>query len=120
MTTENRPFGPLADLVRQARVSKSMTQRQLSRALGMSEGYVGHLESGRFRPNIGTLKSLASVLGMLYGQMAVEAGYITNEEFESPIDEGQLARLNEINDLTVEEWDSVKDYARYVRSKRRH
>ena len=111
-------FQSLAELVRQSRVNKGMTQRQLSRAIGMSEGYVGHLESGRFRPTIKTLKSLATTLGLLYGQLAVETGYLTQEEFDSPIDEEQLARLNEINDLTTEEWESVRDYARFVRSKR--
>ena len=105
-------------MVRQARLAKRLTQRQLSRALGMSEGYVGHLESGRFRPTTDTLKALSSVLGLLYGQLAVEAGFITREEFENPIDEGQLARLNEIGDLTDEEWESVRDFARYVRSRR--
>ena len=116
---DDRPFGPLADMVRQARLSKSMTQRRLSHALGMSEGYVGHLESGRFRPTIQTLKALASALGLLYGQLAVEAGYITANEFENPIEDEQLARLNEVSDLTSDEWESVKDFARYVRSRRR-
>jgi transcriptional regulator with XRE-family HTH domain len=96
-----------------------MTQRQLSRALRMSEGYVGHLEGGKIRPNIATLKALATVLGLVFGQLAVEAGYITREEFESPIDEGQLARLTEIDDLSEAEWESVKDFARYTRSRRR-
>ena len=116
---DDRPFGPLADMVRQTRLNKDMTQRQLSHALGMSEGYVGHLESGRFRPTIQTLKALASALGLLYGQLAVEAGYITANEFENPIEDEQLARLNEVSDLTGEEWESVKDFARYVRSRRR-
>ena len=113
-----RRFGGLADLVRQARMSKGITQRQLSRALDKSQGYVGHLESGRIRPNVETLKSLSAALGLLYGQLAVEAGYISREEFESPIDEGQLARLTEIGDLTKEEWESVKDFSRYLRSRR--
>ena len=85
----------------------------------MSGGYVGHLESGRIRPNVQTLKALSAALGLLYGQLAVEAGYITRAEFESPIDEQQLARLAEVGDLTQEEWESVKDFARYVRSSRR-
>ena len=84
----------------------------------MSDGYVGHLEGGRFRPNVQTLKALSAVLGLTYGQLAVEAGYITRDEFENPIDEGQLARLNEIGDLTEQEWESVRDFARYVRSRR--
>ena len=84
----------------------------------MSEGYVGHLERGRIRPNIQTLKALGSALGLLYGELAVAAGYITREEFEAPIDDRQLARLTEMGDLTDEEWESVKDFVRYVRSRR--
>ena len=116
--TANRPFGTLADTIRRTRLTKGLTQRQLSRALKMSEGYVGHLESGRIRPTVETLKELARVLGLVYGQLAVEAGYITPAEFESPIDDRQLARLAEIGDLADEEWESVKDFARYVRSRR--
>ena len=112
-------FGALAEMVRQARLSRGMTQRQLSRRLKMSEGYVGHLESGRIRPNVETLKALAASLGLLYGQLAVAAGYITRQEFESPIDERQLARLSEVDDFSAEEWESVMDFARYLRSRRR-
>ena len=106
-------------MVSRTRLSKGLTQRQLSRALKKSEGYVGHLESGRIRPNIETLKELATVLGLVYGQLAVDAGYITRGEFDSQIDERQLARLAEIGDLADEEWESVRDFARYVRSRRR-
>ena len=119
MSTRGRPFGSLADQVRETRLARGLTQRALSRALGMSQGYVGHLESGRFRPTVQTLKDLSSVLDLSYGRLAVEAGYITREEFENPIGRRQLARLNEIDDLTDEEWESVKDFASYVRSRRR-
>ena len=95
-----------------------MSQRQLSRTLGMSDGYVGHLEGGRFRPTVETLKGLSSALALSYGELAMEAGYISPEEFENPIDESRLARLNEVNDLTDEEWESVKDFVNYVRSRR--
>jgi transcriptional regulator with XRE-family HTH domain len=113
-----RRYAALACLVGRARVARGMTQRQLSRALGMSEGYVGHLERGRIRPSIQTLKALGPALGLLYGELAVAAGYITRDEFEAPIDDRQLARLTEMGDLTNEEWDSVRDFARYVRSRR--
>ena len=118
MKTQTRRFTELAALVRTSRISRGLTQRQLSRALRKSEGYVGHLESGRIRPNVETVKALAMVLGLLYGELAVAAGYITREEFESPIDDSQLARLTEVGDLTDQEWESVKDFARYVRSRR--
>ncbi len=118
MNTNERPFRALADLIKGSRLSKGLTQRQLSRALDKSDGYVGHLESGRVRPTAETLKALSMVLGVVYGQLAVDAGYITREEFDSPIDEGQLARLSEVSDLTETEWESVKDFARYIRSRR--
>ncbi len=118
MSIDARPFGGLADLVREARQARGMSQRRLSQAVGMSQGYVGHLESGRFRPTVDTLKALSSALGLLYGQLAVGARYITPAEFDNPLDDRQLARLNEIDDLTEDEWESVKDFARYVRSRR--
>ena len=77
-----------------------------------------HLERGSFRPSVETLKALSAALGLLYGELAIRAGYITLAEFENPIDGAQLARLNEIGDLTEEEWESVRDFARYVRSRR--
>ena len=85
----------------------------------MSEGYASHLEGGEIRPRVETLKTLAGVLGLLFGELAVAAGYITREEFERPIDNRQLARLSEVDDLTDAEWESVMDFARYVRSRRR-
>jgi transcriptional regulator with XRE-family HTH domain len=119
LESTNPPYEELAELVRRARVSRGMSQRQLSRALRRSGGYVGHLERGRIRPNVETLKELSAVLGLVYGELAVEAGYITRQEFDSPIDEGQLARLTEIGDLSDEEWESLRDFARYLRSRRR-
>ena len=68
MRVPDRRLGALADLVKQARLSKGMTQRELSSALNLSDGYVGHLESGRMRPTVETLKALAAVLGLLCGQ----------------------------------------------------
>ncbi len=114
----DRPFGALADLIRRARVAKGLSQRQLSRAMGKSEGYVGHLERGIFRPDPDSLKALSASLELSYGELAIAAGYISREEFDNPIDHLRLARLNEIGDLNEEEWESVRDFARYVRSRR--
>ncbi len=119
MESTKPPYEELAEHVRKARAARGMSQRQLSRSLSKSEGYIGHLERGRIRPNVETLKELATVLGLVYGELAVEAAYITREEFDTPIDEGQLARLTEIGDLSDEEWESVRDFARYLRSRRR-
>ena len=118
MSADRRAYDSLADAVRRARAARGMSQRRLSRALGMSDGYAGHLETGRFRPAVETLKGLAGVLGVAYGELAVLAGYIMPGELENPIGEIALARLNEVDDLTDEEWESVRDFVGYVRSRR--
>ena len=112
------PYPDLAKLVEEARAARGMSQRELSSALRMSPGYVAHLESGTIRPRVETLKALAQTLGLLFGELAVAAAYISREEFERPIDDRQLARLSEVDDLTDDEWESVRDFARYVRSRR--
>ena len=118
MTSIERPYAALADTVRQARYGKDISQRRLSQLLGKSTGYVGHLESGRFRPTVETLKGLASALDLPYGQLAMAADYISAYEFENPLDDRQLARLHEVEDLTDAEWDSATDFMRYIRSRR--
>ena len=77
MSRINRPYAALADAVRLARLGRSMSQRRLSQLLGKSQGYVGHLENGRFRPTVETLKALASSLDLSYGQLAMAADYIS-------------------------------------------
>lgn len=118
MSSIDRPYATLAETVRQARLGKGMSQRRLSELLGKSDGYLGHLESGRFRPTAETLKDLAAALDLPYGQMAMAAEYISAEEFENPLDDRQLARLHEVEDLTDDEWNSAKDFMRYIRSRR--
>ena len=65
-----------------------------------------------------TLKKLATAMGVPVGKLLVLAGHLTQEEYASPIRETDLARLYEVGDLTDEEWEQVRDFARYVRSKR--
>lgn len=118
MTSIQQPYAALAEIVRLARSGKDMSQRRLSQLLGKSQGYVGHLESGRFRPTVETLKALAASLDLPYGRLAMAAEYITADEFENPLDDRQLARLHEVEDLTDDEWHSARDFMRYIRSRR--
>ena len=77
-------------MVKQARLSRRMSQRRLSSALGMSEGYVGHLEGGRTRPTVGTLKAIASARGLPYGRLALAAGSPPSAASETPLTESPL------------------------------
>ena len=69
-------------------------------------------------PRPATLKKLATAMGMPVGKLLVLAGHLSEQEYTEPIRETDLARLYEVGDLTVHEWEQVLDFARYVRSKR--
>jgi len=53
----------LADRIRQCRVSKSWTQEQLARNLGVSLNTVQRWESGKTRPSPLAMEKLQRVLG---------------------------------------------------------
>ena len=57
-------------------------------------------------------------MGAPVGKLLVLAGYLSEEEYVTPIKESDLARLYEVGDLDMGEWEQVREFARYVRSKR--
>ena len=62
---------------------------------------------------------IAEAMGVPLGRLLVLAGHLNEEEYETPIKESDLARLYEVGDLDTDEWEQVRDFARYVRSKRK-
>ncbi len=98
---------------------KSMAPLALARRAGVPHAILSGLFNHGNVPRPLTLRKLAAAMGVPVGQLLVVAGYITEEEYESPIRETDLARLYEIGDLSAEEWEQVRDFARYVRGKRR-
>jgi transcriptional regulator with XRE-family HTH domain len=76
------------------------------------------LESGRIQPSVQTLRNIASTLRLPYGRLALLAGYIDKDVYDTPNTQDYLKRLTDIGDLNDEEWKSVLDFARYIRSKR--
>jgi len=69
-------------------------------------------------PRPTTLKKLSAAMGVPIGQLLVLAGHLTEQEYEQPVGDTDLARLYEVGDLDPNEWEQVLDFARYVRSKR--
>jgi transcriptional regulator with XRE-family HTH domain len=65
-----------------------------------------------------TLKKLATAMGVPLSELLVRAGHLSREDLETPIRPTDLARLYEFGDLSEAELDEVKEFARFVRSKR--
>ncbi len=111
-------YTSLAKLIREARLARNLSQRKLSSILNMSDAYTSHLESGRIQPTVHTLRNIASTLRLPYGRLALLAGYIDKDVNDTPNTQDYLKRLTDIGHLNDEEWESVLDFARYIRSKR--
>lgn len=76
----------LADVVREARERRGMTQEQLDEAIGKSRGYTGMLEIGRVgRPRPEAIRALADVLGVPAGDLLVASGQLQPREHDEEI-----------------------------------
>ena len=103
------PYKKLAELVKEAREARELSQRQLSATI----------EKGNIQPTVKTLKKISHTLRLPYAVLAVLSGYIETEHYNVPeIDQEYLDRLADISDLSDEEWKSVLDYAQFIRDKR--
>ena len=55
----------LSTVIRKLREAKRMTQDELAKKAGVTQGYIGHLERGlKKNPSLPTLKKLARALGV--------------------------------------------------------
>lgn len=84
----------LAQLVRQAREARGLTQAQVDEAVGMSVGYTGMVESGRItRPRPDTLRKLESVLGIPREDMLVATGELDTPSEDATVVLQRIAAL---------------------------
>ncbi len=116
---QDRQYYRLANLVKEIRLEKKLSQREFSRMLGMSNAYVAHLEGGKIQPSVKTLRNISATLGLPYNRLALLAKYIDQSIFNQPVNTEDTIRIRALADLTDEEWQSVLDYVNYVRSKRK-
>ncbi len=117
MTTS--PQNDLAAFLKRWLDDKKMAPLALSRRAGVPHAILSGLFNHGNIPRPSTLRKLAAAMGIPVGQLLVAANYLDEEEYQNPIRETDLARLYEIGDLTSNEWEQVRDFARYVRGKRR-
>ena len=109
----------LATFLKQWLSDHNSSQLALAQKAGIPHTTIGALLNNGNAPRPATLKKIAAAMGVPVGKLLVLAGHITPEEYEEPIKSADLARLYEVGDLTDDEWEQVRDFARYVRSKRK-
>lgn len=112
----------LADIIKEAREKKGISQRELARQIGVGNNTIARLENGeRKSTNALTLKKMANVLNLDLRKLMTIAGF-SEEDIETTIDpemEEYMARQNTYkklfssyfanNDITKTEWYNSLD-----------
>jgi transcriptional regulator with XRE-family HTH domain len=106
------PTRSLAQLVKQAREARSLTQVQVDEAIGMSIGYTGMVESGRItRPRLETLRKLESVLGIPREDMLVAIGELDTPSEDATVLLQRIAAMPD-REQRIEAWGALPETLR--------
>ena len=97
---QDRQYYRLANLVKEIRLEKKLSQREFSRMLGMSNAYVAHLEGGKIQPSVKTLRNISATLGLPYNRLALLAKYIDQSILNQPVNADDSIRIRALADLT--------------------
>ena len=85
------------------------TQRDLAREVGVSDGFLAHVETGRTLPGIRTLRSLADALGVPELDMLRAAGYLSTPPTPP---RQELVRDPELKLFFRDDWEELSDEER--------
>ena len=127
----------LGQYIKEKRLEKDMSQRELAIASGLSNAEISRIEAGkRKEPSNTVLKAIANALNTPLQDMLAETGIIEkgkqatnkalqtigNESFDSQIIKKYLSynksNLLNVEDLTDDEIEDVKKYIAFIKSKR--
>jgi len=101
----------------------ALTQRELADKVGVSYGFIGHIEIGKTLPGRETLKALARALGIPEMQMFREAGYLSDvlPNDDEIIDDPELRLFfrDEWKHLSPDEKDWFKGFVRMIKERRK-
>lgn len=102
---------PLSIKVKDARESQGMTQYQLAQKMGVSQPYVGKIESGKVNPSLKTLDKLSKALNVDQKYFLEENQGVFFDEYkdELSLKENQLIREAKFRPWIALAADCTKD-----------
>ncbi|MDY2594641.1 MAG: helix-turn-helix transcriptional regulator [Oliverpabstia sp.] len=109
--------------IKEMRIEKGMSQRELAAASNISNAEISRIESGlRKQPSGDVLKSIATALNVPCQNLFAAAGYIEETpNTKIPVHPDPAINENQylcVSDLTAEEIEDVKKYIQFLKSKR--
>ncbi len=114
-------FGAQVRRWRQA-IQPPLTQRQLARQIGVSDGFLAHIETGRTLPGRKTIRRLSHALGVPTIDLFRAAGHLPDatESEDAQILEDNELRLffrDDWHQLTDEERELLLDFVRMLKTR---
>jgi len=100
----------LADNLRALRKRRGITQTELARRLHVSNGTVGNWETGSREPDAAMLSRIAEVLDCTYNELFG----VPNQKAQTD-DDFMIALFGGDGDVTDEQWEEVRQFARFVK-----
>jgi HTH-type transcriptional regulator, competence development regulator len=114
-----RAVALLPKLLKQARVTASLSLRAVEKSTGISNAYLSQLENGKTaNPSPPVLAKLARAYSIPYADLMAAAGYLdtTLDTTSEPPPARRIAMLT--NDLNADEQDQVEAFITYIRAQR--
>jgi transcriptional regulator with XRE-family HTH domain len=68
----NRNKLPVGDVVRSLREQRGFTQEELGQRVGVGQGMIGHIETGRRQPTLAVAVRLAVALGVTVDDLVLD------------------------------------------------
>jgi transcriptional regulator with XRE-family HTH domain len=118
-----KKFGALVRECRQS-LQPPMTQRHLAGLLGVTNGYLTHIETGRTLPSLRTMATISRVLGIPLTELLRASGHLAGDA-TSGDDGNHIPSDRELNlffrddwqELTAEERELLRDFVRMLKTR---
>jgi HTH-type transcriptional regulator, competence development regulator len=108
----------LGSVLREARLSAGLSQREVERATGVSNAYLSQLESGKVHePSPKILHKLSEIYEVAYADLLIAAGYPLPETRGKR--RAALRSTSRLGPISTEEEAELKKYLDFLRSKER-
>lgn len=103
--------------LRTAREVKNLSLRDMEEKTGISNSYLSQLENDKVKePSPNVLHDISDAYGIPYVDLMEKAGYIVPKRDKTAVDGITLSMLRGLDKDDIEE---VKNYVRFIRSKKR-
>lgn len=113
MANRTKIYSHLGQKIKELRISKELTQKELASKLCKSESTVRMWELGNSEPDINTLKLLSNIFNVSVSYLIGE----TDEQKSPSNEELKVALFGGDSEVTDEMWDEVMRYAKYIKEK---